>query len=89
MNGIVDKIIEAAGQLPVQIQVVQRRARKPWICKSCGTEILPGTPYWNRVVRIYGQPVNEPFCSEHFCQNCEPEPIMGQIRERQREILTV
>lgn len=82
----IEKLIEDAGQNPVQIQIIERRARKWWDCESCGKEIQPGAKYWNRVIRIYGQPVSEPYLSEHFCAACEPKSISREILQKQRHV---
>ena len=83
------KLVLAAGQNPVQIQIIERRARKWWDCEMCKKEIQPGEKYHNRVIRIYGQSVSEPFSSEHFCLDCEPEPISKEILEKQRSVQCV
>ena len=69
----IEKLIGIADQRLILIQVIERKARKPWGCETCKKEIWPGSKYWNRVVRIYGQPISEPYLSEHFCLDCEPE----------------
>lgn len=80
----INEIVEAAGDSPVQVQIIERRARKWWDCESCKKEIEPGTRYYNRVIRIYGQGNHAPYFSEHFCVDCEPEPISKEILEKQR-----
>ena len=82
----IQKIVQIAGQNHVQIELLERKARKPWSCETCGAEISPGTKYWNRVVRIYNYPVDQPYLSEHYCMNHPPEPIMQKIRERQHAL---
>jgi len=79
----IDKILDLAGNNPIQLQLIQRKARKPWTCQTCETPILPGSLYWNRMIRAYGS--FEPVLSEHFCRNHEPLPILKQLLARQRE----
>ncbi len=82
----IEKLIEDAGQNPVQIQIIERRARKWWTCEICKESIQPGAKYLNRVVRIAGDPISEPYASEHFCLSCELPQILKIILERQRHV---
>lgn len=81
----IDLLVELIGSREVQIKGLTRTARKPWQCIQCGASIAVGSVYYNRVIGMTAQ--HEPILSEHFCLNCEPEPILRKILTRQRVLL--
>jgi ribosomal protein L37AE/L43A len=80
----IDLLIELIGNRQVQIKGFKRTARKDWKCSLCGASIPAGSLYYNRVIGVTYS--HEPILSEHFCLDCEPEPILKRILARQRTV---
>ena len=60
------------------LELKRTRARKPWVCYSCGDPINPGEDYYRQSLGMIGKPPRVQLNA--FCMNCEDSPLARRLQ---------